>query len=61
MVLLKNSRGDATKLNLLPVVKENIETGYNITENNERNGSCTAIWVKGEDGPIEEGCALWRL
>lgn len=41
--LLKNSPGDATKLNLLPVVKENIETGYNITENSERSGSCTAI------------------
>lgn len=41
--LLKNPPGDATKLNLLPVVKENIETGYNITENSERSGSCPAI------------------
>lgn len=53
--LLKNSPGGATKLNLLPVVKENIETGYNITENSEQSGSCTAIQVKGEDEPKEEG------
>lgn len=54
--LLKNSPGDETKLTLLPVVKENIETGYNITENNQQNGSYTAIYVKGQDEPKELGC-----
>lgn len=33
----------------LPVVKQNIETGYSITENNKGNGCDIAVEVGGQD------------
>lgn len=35
----------------LPVVKQNIETGYGITENNKGNGCDIAVEVGGQDEP----------
>lgn len=51
--LLKNAPGDTTRRALLPVVKKNIETGYNITENNDQNGSYIAGVVRGHQGSSE--------
>lgn len=53
---MKNAPGVATKHALLPVVDENIETGYNITENNKQNGSDITVEVRGQDEPREVGC-----
>lgn len=43
MSVIEEASGDTTKLALLPVVKENIETGCNITENRKHNGSDVTV------------------
>lgn len=53
---MKSAPREATKLALLPVVKENIETGYNITEKNNQKGSYITEGVRSQDQSRELGC-----